>query len=146
MKALNFVRGATHAEFIKSDADGQFYFLEVAARVGGAYIAETLEAASGINIWREWANIELARDVVPYHLPPHVSDYAGVALALAREEWPDTSAFVDPEIVLRVKKANHVGLVVRAADNGRVEHLLQDYAARIAEHHMAVLPPLERAE
>jgi biotin carboxylase len=146
LKALNFVRGATHAEFIKSDADGQFYFLEVAARVGGAYIAETLEAASGINIWREWANIELARDVVPYQLPAHVGDYAGVALALAREEWPDTSAFVDPEIVLRVRKANHVGLVVRSADYGRVEHLLQDYVARIAEHHMAVLPPLERAE
>jgi biotin carboxylase len=146
LKALNFVRGATHAEFIKSAADGQFYFLEVAARVGGAYIAETLEAASGINIWREWANIELARDVFPYQLPTYVDDYAGVALALARDENPDTSAFADPEIVHRVKKVNHVGLIVRSGDYARVEHLLQDYVARITEHHLAVLPPLERAE
>jgi biotin carboxylase len=60
IKGLGHERGAAHAEFIKSDADGQFYFLEVAARVGGAYIAEVLEAATGLNLWREWAKIEVA--------------------------------------------------------------------------------------
>ena len=60
IKGLGLERGAAHAEFIKSDADGQFYFLEVAARVGGAYIAEVLEAATGLNLWREWAKIEVA--------------------------------------------------------------------------------------
>jgi biotin carboxylase len=60
IKGLGHERGAAHAEFIKSDADGQFYFLEVAARVGGAYIAEVLEAATGLNLWREWAKIEIA--------------------------------------------------------------------------------------
>ena len=60
IKALGLERGATHAEFIKSDADGKFYFLEIAARVGGAYIADVLEAASGINLWREWARLEIA--------------------------------------------------------------------------------------
>lgn len=146
LKAMSFVRGATHAEFIKGDADGEFYFLEVAARVGGAYIAETLEAATGINVWREWANIELARDVVPYQLPPHVNDYAGVALALARQEWPDTSAFDDPEIVHRVQKRYHVGLVVRSPSHARVQQLLGDYVTRITHEHLAVLPPLDRAE
>jgi biotin carboxylase len=146
LKGMNFVRGATHAEFIKSQDDGQFYFLEVAARVGGAYIAETLEAATGINIWREWANIELARDVAPYQLPPSAAGYAGVALALAREEWPDTSEFGDPEIVHRVKKRHHIGLVVRSDRHARVEELLRDYVGRITERYLAVLPPLERAE
>ncbi len=60
IKGLGHERGAAHAEFIKSDADGEFYFLEVAARVGGAYIAEVLEAATGLNLWREWAKIEVA--------------------------------------------------------------------------------------
>src|SRR5918994_1351197 len=59
VKALGIKDGATHAEFIKSDADKKFYFLEIAARVGGAYIAEVLEAASGLNLWREWARIEV---------------------------------------------------------------------------------------
>ncbi|HLO01211.1 MAG TPA: ATP-grasp domain-containing protein, partial [Pyrinomonadaceae bacterium] len=46
VRALQLERGAAHAEFIKSEADGQFYFLEIAARVGGAYIADVLEARS----------------------------------------------------------------------------------------------------
>src|SRR5215510_6547633 len=59
IRALDLQRGATHAEFIKSDADGKFYFLEIAARVGGAYIADVLEAASGVSLWREWARLEV---------------------------------------------------------------------------------------
>ena len=59
VKALGLERGATHAEFIKSTEDGKFYFLEIAARVGGAYIADVLEAATGVNIWREWARMEI---------------------------------------------------------------------------------------
>src|SRR5215203_1243930 len=60
IRALGLERGAAHAEFIKSDADGKFYFLEIASRVGGAYIAEVLDAASGVNLWREWAKLEIA--------------------------------------------------------------------------------------
>src|SRR5829696_4252185 len=60
VQGLGLRRGATHAEFIKSDADGKFYFLEIAARVGGAYISDVLEAASGVNLWREWARLEIA--------------------------------------------------------------------------------------
>ena len=58
--ALGLVRGVAHAEFIRAHADGHFYFLECAARVGGAYINEMVEAATGINLWREWARIEIA--------------------------------------------------------------------------------------
>ncbi len=61
IKALALERGAAHAEFIKSDVDGRFYFLEIAARVGGAYIADVLEAATGVNLWREWARLEVQK-------------------------------------------------------------------------------------
>jgi hypothetical protein len=118
----------------------------VAARVGGAFIAETLEAATGVNIWREWANIELARDLFPYVLPPVRQHHAGVALALARQEWPDTSAYTDPEIVHRVRKRHHVGLVVASPSYDRVQELLGRYVDRFSEEFLAVLPPLERAE
>ncbi|HEX8096893.1 MAG TPA: ATP-grasp domain-containing protein, partial [Pyrinomonadaceae bacterium] len=50
IEALGLERGATHAEFIRGAEDGEFYFLEIAARVGGAYIAEVLEAATGLNL------------------------------------------------------------------------------------------------
>ena len=145
IKALGLKRGATHAEFIHGE-DGRFYFLEIAARIGGAYIAEVLEAASGVNLWREWARLELTGDGQPYELPPLRQEYGGIALSLARQEEPDTSAYNDPEIVYRVKKRHHVGLIVRAPQQERVLELLEDYARRFDQDFCAVVPPLERAE
>ncbi len=144
--ALGLRRGAAHAEFIKGREDGLFYFLEIAARVGGAYIAEVLEAASGINIWREWAGIELAADERAYELPPAREEYGGIVLSLARQEYPDTSTYADPEIVYRVKKRHHVGLVVRSQELTRIKELLENYARRFADEFVAVAPPLEKAE
>ena len=146
IQALGLKHGAAHAEFIKSAADSQFYFLEIAARVGGAYIAEVLEAASGVNIWREWARIEIGRGLSSYHLEPPRKGYAGIALSLSRQEYPDTSAYTDPEIVYRVKKRHHVGLVVRSPQLERVTELLDTYARRFIDEFSAVIPPLERAE
>lgn len=146
ISALGLRRGAAHAEFIKSAADGEFYFLEVAARVGGAYIAETHEAASGHNIWREWAKLELADAHGGYALPAPQQHYAGIALSLARHEWPDTSAFTDPEITYRVRKRHHIGLVVRAPEQRRVLELLADYARRFSADFSATAPPPERPE
>ncbi|HEX5889230.1 MAG TPA: hypothetical protein VFY61_11020, partial [Pyrinomonadaceae bacterium] len=139
-------RGATHAEFIKSDADGQFYFLEIAARVGGAYIAEVLEAASGVNLWREWARLEIADGKPSKKVSPARKEYAGIVLSLAKQEQPDTSAYVDEEIIYRVKKRHHAGLIVRGPQLQRVTELLDDYAVRFADDFIAVAPPPERPE
>jgi carbamoylphosphate synthase large subunit len=145
IKAMRMQIGATHAEFIKSEADGDFYFLEIAARVGGAYIADVLEAASGINLWREWAKLEVAEPGARPKLKP-LKEHAGIILSLARQEFPDTAAYNDPEIVYRVKKKHHAGLIVRSTSHERVTELLNDYARRFADDFIAVLPPLERPE
>src|SRR5687767_9582087 len=108
VKALGIRDGATHAEFIKSDDDVKFYFLEIAARVGGAYIADVLEAASGLNLWREWANLEVNGASHGTRLRPR-REHAGIVLSLAKQEFPDTSAYDDPEIAYRVKKKHHAG-------------------------------------
>jgi hypothetical protein len=146
IKALGLERGATHAEFIKSDADGQFYFLEIAARVGGAYIAEVLEAASGVNLWREWARLEIADGNASSKVGPSRKEYAGIILSLAKQEEPDTSAYVDEEIVYRVKKRRHAGLIVRAKELDRVTALLDDYSHRFSDDFVAVAPLPERPE
>jgi hypothetical protein len=144
--ALGLSHGAAHAEFIKSAEDGEFYFLEIAARVGGAYIAEALEAASGINLWREWARIEMASGNGSYQLPATRKEYGGIVLSLARQEYPDTSPYTDEEIVYRVKKRHHVGLVVRSPKLERTCELLDQYARRFSEEFTAVAPPPERPE
>ena len=146
VKALGLPHGATHAEFIKSDADGKFYFLEIAARVGGAYIADVLEAASGINLWREWAKIEMADAAPVRHIKPLRKEYAGIILSLAKQESPDTSAYDEEEIVYRVKKRHHAGIIVRSPGHDRVKELLDSYAQRFVNDFVAVVPPPKRPE
>ena len=146
VKSLGLERGATHAEFIKSTADGKFYFLEIAARVGGAYIADVLEAATGVNIWREWARMEIAESSSAIKITPKRKEYAGIILSLAKQESPDTSNYVDKEIVYRVKKRHHAGLIVQAKTLARVNELLDDYSRRFVDDFVAILAPPERPE
>jgi hypothetical protein len=143
ISAFGMVRGVTHMEFIKGREDGRFYFLETAARVGGANIVDLIEAATGINLWREWARIETTPQGGTYQLPEHRQDYAGVVVGLARQEYPDTSAYQDPEIVWRMQKRHHVGFVVTSKDLDRVKFLLDEYSWRFADDFLAVLPPME---
>jgi biotin carboxylase len=144
--ALGLREGVAHAEFIKAQKDGNMYFLEIAARVGGAFLADTFEAATGLSLWREWAKIELAPTQGAYNVKPLRRENAGIALSLARQEYPDTSSYTDPEIVYRIQKPYHVGLVVRSPRYERVHDLLDEFAYRYADDFCAVAPPRDRVE
>ncbi len=144
LSALGMVSGVTHSEYIQA-ANGAVYFLESAARVGGASIPEVMEFSTGINPWREWARIEAAmalrRD---YRLSPAFQSFAGAVICLARQEVPDLSAYDDPEIVYRIKKRHHAGLVVRANTPERVEVLTSSYRERFSRDFCASMPPPDR--
>lgn len=146
MDAFGMQYSASHTEWIKCHADGKYYFLETASRVGGAHLAEMVEASSGLNLWFEWAKIEAAvARGEKYVLPKVRKDYAGIIVSLARQEWPDTSQFNDPEIAWRMtEKEYHVGLIVQAKKRERVIELLDDYAARIARDYHASAPAPDR--
>jgi biotin carboxylase len=144
IESLGLVRGVTHAEFLKAHADGKFYFLEIAARVGGAYIADVIEAATGVNLWREWARLEVGAGKQPYQLPAARRDYAGVILSLARQEHPDTSAYNDDEIVYRVSKFHHAGFILKSASHERIQQLLDSYSRRFIEDFLATQPVPEK--
>jgi ATP-grasp domain len=139
LRTLGLVRGVSHTEFIKG-LDGQLYFLETSARVGGAHIVELVEAATGMNLWAEWAKVELAGGKTPYALPPMRRDYAGLVTSLAKDETPDLSAFDAPEVVWRMGKPYHAGLIVASPDRARVAALVDDYARRFAEGHSTFIP------
>lgn len=144
LRAFEYSRGVSHAEFLQSARDGKFYLVEVAARVGGAYIADVLEAATGLNLWREWAKLETATEAKPYRTSKMRNAYAGIALALAKEECPDTSHYKEEEIVYRVTKPRHVGLIFRSEKHERVRELLDLYTERITRDFLAVAPAKER--
>lgn len=144
LKAFNYQQGVSHAEFLQSSDDGKFYLLEVACRVGGAYIANVLEHACNFNLWREWAKLETSSSENPYKLPKLRKDFAGVALALANQDAPDTSQYVEDEIVYRVSKPKHVGLIFYSKKQKRLEELLSVYSERITADFLAVAPAKER--
>jgi hypothetical protein len=140
LPAFGMERGCSHTEFLRSRQDGALYLLETSARVGGACIADMVEAATGLNLWEEWAAVEIAGEG-QYRLPPLRQEFGGAVVSLARTEHPDTSSFADPEVFLRLDQKHHIGLVVRSPSAARVGELLDDYVERIARDHQAVLPP-----
>jgi biotin carboxylase len=158
---FGMMRGVSHTEFIRpidnpqSPIDSRIrnpqsairtdvVFLETSARVGGAFIVDTIAAATGINLWMEWARLEIAGEQGAYEPPATRRDYAGIVLSLARQEQPDMSGYVDPEIRLKIEKHHHAGIIVAAADAQRVEALLDDYSRRFYADFFATAPPPER--
>jgi len=137
--ALGLVRGVSHSEYIRGE-NGRLVFLETSARVGGAHIAELIEAATGVNMWAEWAKIEVAGGEKPYSVPAMRNDYAGLIVSLARQESPDLGDYTDPEIVWRLDKPSHAGVIVRSPHLARVDELLTSYESRFRNDFVASLP------
>ena len=144
LEAFGLRRGASHTEFIRGE-DGEWYFLETSARVGGAYIVDVVEAATGVNLWREWARVEIAGEGGEYAATDGSRRSAGIVLSLARQADPDTSAYRDPEIVTRIRKPHHAGLIVADANPARVATLLEEYTSRFYTDFHASAPPPQRA-
>jgi biotin carboxylase len=144
LSAFGLGRGCSHTEFLRALQDGRVYFLETSCRVGGACISDMVEAATGLNLWEEWAALEVAGPG-EYRLPPLRQEFGGAVVSLARQEEPDTAPFDDPEVFHRMDQKHHIGLVVRSPSEQRVRQILDDYTARIARDYQAVLPPANRA-
>ncbi|MBX3147908.1 MAG: hypothetical protein KF785_14180 [Gemmatimonadales bacterium] len=144
LKALGLKQGVSHTEFIRHP-DGRFFFLETSARVGGAHIVDMIEAATGLNLWSEWAKLECREANEPYLVMPFKKHYAGLILSLARQEWPDLSSYDAPEITWRLTKRHHAGLIVAAARYDRVESLVEQYQNGFYRDFFASAPPLTHA-
>ena len=141
MKAFGMQFSASHTEFIQSKEDGKFYFLETSSRVGGAHLAEMVEFSSGVNLWGEWARLEnaMARGET-YQAPTPGHQYTGIVVSLSRFQHPDNSGFTEPEIVWRLNKDYHIGMIVRSGRRERVLELLDQYAERIHRDFHASAP------
>lgn len=146
IRAMKLPRGVTHAEFIKSDRDGKFYYLEMAARVGGASIDKLIEHTTGINQWREWVKLELAHvHKQSYKVPKRRFDHGGLLVCLSKQGEPDLSGYNAPEVAWKMKKLHHAGMVVVARSSQRRDELVKDYKRRMELDFLAVQPPSETA-
>ncbi|MBR9921901.1 MAG: ATPase [Bacteroidetes bacterium] len=145
MTAFGMQYSAAHTEFIRT-ADGTFYFLETSSRVGGAHLAEMVEFSAGISLWKEWAKLEsdMAGDRT-YKLPKVEEKHAGILVSLSRYQWPDMAVFNDPEVVWKINKEYHVGMIIASNDRKRVSDLLDKYAEIVARDFHASAPPPDRS-
>jgi biotin carboxylase len=143
LSAYGLRHGVSHTEFIKSDDGGRFHFLETSARVGGAHIVDLVEAATGLNLWAEWAKMEVAPTDAAYELPVQRKEHAGLMISLARQQWPDLSGYDAREVVWRLQKEHHAGLIVRSRSHARVTALLEEYTQRFYDDFFATAPPKE---
>jgi hypothetical protein len=147
MTAFGMRCSASHTEFIKSKEDGKFYFLETSARVGGAHLAEMVQFASGVNLWAEWARIEDAdAKGNEYHLPSVGKNHAGILVSLSKFKAPDDNGFNDPEVVWRLRKDHHIGMILRSDSRDRILALLNDYAERVHRDFHAKTPMWEKPQ
>ncbi|MCK6614325.1 MAG: ATP-grasp domain-containing protein [Ignavibacteriaceae bacterium] len=130
LPALGILHGVSHTEFIKAHEDGSIYFLETSARVGGAHLADMIEAATGVNLWAEWAKLEVSKPGAVYQPPKDSGKYAGILISLSKQEWPDLSSYNDPEIVWRMKKQYHAGLIFSSENYDRISELTSSYVSK----------------
>ncbi len=130
INSLGLLRGVSHTEFIRAQSDGKIYFLETSARVGGANIHELVKAASGIDLWREWAKIEVSSEFNGYKLPKKLNNYAGLIISLAKQKWPNLDNYNENEIVWKLNKEYHAGLVFKSANIEKVNKLMDEFTQK----------------
>lgn len=142
LSKFGIVHGATHSEFIKSNEDGKFYFLETSSRVGGAHIPDMVEASTKVNLWREWVKIET--DVLnknKYNLTYERNNFAGLIIALAKDKYPDITDFQREELVKSLNLEHHISLLYKSDSADKINEALDDAAEKIYAHHLSILPP-----
>jgi len=141
LSSFGIRNGATHSEYIRGE-DGQFYFLEASSRIGGVHIPEMIEAATGINLWKEWAKLETAiLKGEKYEVQETKKFYGGLLVSLAKEEVPDTRPLVCDEVDRFLSKKYHIGIVYKADKPETVISRLNEAADYITREVMQILPP-----
>jgi hypothetical protein len=60
LSSMRMARGVTHTEFLRSNATRDFYFMRTSASVDDSCIADMMAETHGLNLWVEWARVEVA--------------------------------------------------------------------------------------
>jgi hypothetical protein len=96
-------------------------------------IEELVEATRGINLWAEWARMEVALARGEAYALPEISDWqGGVAITMAHHEWPDLSGLTGEGVSGHVPKPYHAALLVTGAEAGGVEERVAASARALA--------------
>lgn len=131
LDAFNRGYGPSHTEFIKA-RNGELYFLETSARVAGGNIERTIQCATGISLWHESANMEIASIMEQeYELPQTQSEFSGLLACPLKGRSITLDEFKEPEIKFKFKQDGFITLVFQSNDAGRIEQLISEYGHKL---------------
>ena len=104
--------------------------------------AEMVEAATGLNLWAEWAKVEYANATkTVYDDPIMKKDLAGILISLIKDPKPDYNMFSDKEIVWRMEdQDHHIGMIVSSHERQIVLDLLDKFSHVVKERFHAAAP------
>ncbi len=133
MDGFGMKYSASHTEFIQ-DAAGNFLFLETSSRVGGAYIANMIEHATGVDMWSEWARIELSNLLdEPYELKPPKPGYAAVTIKAVGDQPTSLDGIARSCVAEDLTKRYHVGRVFRGNNLAEVAAAQDEFAEALVQ-------------
>ena len=144
MTGLGLKFGVSHSEYIQG-IDGQIYFLETSARVGGAHIAELVEYSTGVSLWAEWAKLECSADPSKVKVKRTKKNHGTLMVTLAQQQHPDMSSYNAKEVAWKIDKPQHAGLILVSPDYDRLTGLSDEYLKRFYEDFFMRLPAAESA-
>lgn len=137
LAALGHKHGVAHTELIVGRADNTVYFLESAARVAGAAIPELVEATTGVNLWREYARVELMG--ASYEPPERKSAHGALLAGLAKTEHPSFHAVQGPSTARTLNLLPYqAGLILREDDPAKLREVLAETQPRFVHDVLGV--------
>lgn len=141
LATLGLRDGVAHLEAV--GAPGRLYFLEAAARVGGANIDVLVEKATGLCLWTEWLRMELLGS--EYRLPKRRHDAAALLQCLSRQERPDLSPLDRiPEVVWKLEIPRHAGAILASPSWQQVQSGAGQVKQILEQSHLAIVAPLTK--
>ncbi len=132
MRTFGMRYSASHTEFIRG-SEGELLFLETSSRVGGAYISSMILHASGVDLWAEWAKLEVARlRGTAYESPQDTRRFGGISLRAVSQKHPDLSMYASQYVVEEINKAYHAGVILASDDLQSLSEAQDRVAERLA--------------
>ena len=104
-----------------------------------------IEAATGVNIWREWAKLENALlDGETYTVEETQKLFAGLIVSLAKEKHSDTTDLQNEDVEKFLPIDYHIGIVYKATTEEKIQERLDEAATIVTERILNILPPKDK--
>lgn len=139
LEAVGIDRGVNHVEFLGLGDD--VYFLEIGARVPGSHLDRLTTAATGVDLFKEAARLELSwLPGFDYSVPKFSQREAGMVQCLARQKQPCLKFAQCPELDWHLAWDHHLSLAFASDSSATIDGLMEQFGRHLQEEILAVLP------